>query len=96
MGESSAYIVREPFTMIEEAVNLQLIVHFPDSPQEMAELRVRTAATHARAVSRLLEKMGCTQEQRREMIRAIGAISTDLPPRPSKARRRSGSCGRET
>ena len=75
---------------------MQLTVHFPDHLQDMEELRVCIAAIHARAVSRLLEEMVCTEEQRRELIRAIGEHSTGLPPKPSKERRRTGACGRRT
>lgn len=75
---------------------MQLAVHFPDHLQDMEELRVRIAAIHARAVSRLLEEMDCTEEQRRELIRAIGEHSTGLPPKPPEVRRRTGACGRRT
>lgn len=75
---------------------MQLGVHFPDNLQDMAELRVRIAAIHARTVSRLLEEMGCTEEQRRDLIWAIGEHSTGLPLKPPEVRRRTGACGRRT
>lgn len=50
---------------------MNVIVHYPKSPEGIAALREKVAGEHAAVVSRYLQNLPCPIEQKLTLIKAI-------------------------
>ena len=57
----------------EDRDPLNLIFHLPKTEKGQQELQKRVAAVHAEAISFLLQKVACTQEQKESLLRRLDA-----------------------
>ena len=50
---------------------MEIIVHYPETPEKQAEFDARVAKFHAEYVARYIEKLNCPTEQKLKLIDAI-------------------------
>ncbi len=50
---------------------IKVIVHYPGTPENQAELEGRIAKFHAEYVAQYIEKLSCPTEQKLELVDAI-------------------------
>ena len=50
---------------------MNLIFHLPKTEKGQQELQKQVAAVHAEAISLLLQKVACTQEQKESLLRGL-------------------------
>lgn len=55
----------------KEAGELNIIIHYPTSPEGIAALRDKVAGEHAAVVSRYLQNLPCPKEQKLALIKAM-------------------------
>lgn len=56
---------------------MEIIVHYPETPEKMALLNKRVAKFHADYVADYIEKLNCPTEQKLELIDAIAQTILD-------------------
>ncbi len=50
---------------------IEIIIHYPSTPEKQAQLDARVAKFHAEYVAQYIEKLGCPTEQKLKLIDAI-------------------------
>ena len=50
---------------------MNIIVHYPEKPEDRHELEKRVAQTHADAVLQTIKSLQCPKSQKEELLKAI-------------------------
>lgn len=50
---------------------MEIIVHYPETPEQQAQFDARVAKSHAEYVAQYIEKLRCPTEQKLKLIGAI-------------------------
>ena len=54
-----------------EATNLNIIVHYPETTEKQALFDARVAKFHAEYVAQYIEKLNCSKEQKLKLLDAV-------------------------
>ena len=70
----------------KEVRELNVIVHYPDSEEDMAEIRKRLARIHAQYVLNYIQNLRCPQWQKEKLLDAVIArVQAGAAVRPDNA-----------